>query len=176
MATLYQRILGDRFEALAPVLRRFHSQPNGGVAQGKLQVIRAPGRLKAILAAVMRLPRQQDAAVMRLEVSPTRDGERWTRFIGQSTLITKQTAWKSLLLEKNGPVCLGLEIDIVEGGMVFRTRRAWFIGIPLPRWLTPEAEATALPVDNGWALVVRLSLPLVGRILEYRGNVVPEET
>jgi hypothetical protein len=174
--TLYQRILGKRFGSLHPVLRRFHSSQEGGAGVGRFQVIRYPGRLRTLLAAALRLPPARDATEVRLEVSPTGAGERWERSFSGSALVTRQTARGALLVEHAGPIRFGLAIDVVDGGMMFQTRRVWLLGLPLPRWIAPAVEATVVPNEEGWSVLVRLTFPWVGPLLQYRGEVFPQWT
>jgi hypothetical protein len=174
--TLYQRILGERFADLHPVLRRFHSFLEGGSGVGRLQVIRYPGRLRKLLAAALRLPPARDATEVRLEVSPTGTGERWERSFSGWSLVTRQTARGALLVEHAGPICFGLAVDVVDRGMVFQTRRVWLLGLPLPRWIAPAVEAKVVPNGEGWTVQVRLTFPGVGPLLQYRGEVFPQWT
>src|SRR4051794_344293 len=50
---LYRRILGERFEALPEVLRRFHDAPGGGRARGSFRIERGRGWLRNGLATLL---------------------------------------------------------------------------------------------------------------------------
>ena len=176
MQTLYQRVLGERFADLHPALRRFHSSEADISGVGLFRVIHHPGWLRRMVAFVAGLPPAGDAVAVRLEVSPTGTGERWVRSFAGRPLVTFQTVEGGLLMERGGPICFGLVLEVVEGGMTFRTRRAWLLGIPLPKWIAPNVEAEVVPNEAGWRAEVRLRLPLLGRILDYEGEVVPQWT
>jgi hypothetical protein len=137
-------------------------------------VIRYPGRLRTLLATALRLPPARDVTEVRLEVAPVGAGEQWQRSFSGWSLVTRQTAQGALLVERAGPFRFGLAVDVVDGGMVFQTRHVWLLGFPLPRWIAPVVEATVVPNGEGWTVRVRLTLPGVGPLLQYRGEVVPQ--
>jgi hypothetical protein len=49
---LYRRVLGEEFDRLAPVLRRFHAEPTGGAAQGTFAVEHGRGFVASEVATV----------------------------------------------------------------------------------------------------------------------------
>jgi hypothetical protein len=173
---LYRRVLGDWFAELHPTLRRFHSSAEGGAGRGRFRVTRSarwPGRL---LASLLRLLPAQESVEVRLKVSPRGAGERWERVFGDSSLVTFQSARVGLLIEEAGPLHFGFAVEVVQGGMRFRARRVWLFGLPLPGWCSPSVDAVVVPNERGWAVTVRLTLPLLGPLLGYEGEVVPQWT
>jgi hypothetical protein len=167
--SLYRRVLGERFDDLHPVLRRFHSSETAVSGLGRFRMVHHPGWFRKALLVALRFPHAGEAVELKLEVSPTEDGERWVRAFPGRPLVTVQTARGDLLIERGGPMRFGLAVEVVGGGMTFRTRRAWFLGVPLPRRLAPDVA-----VERGWNVAVRLTMPLVGRLLDYEGEVVPQ--
>jgi hypothetical protein len=172
---LYQRVLGPKFAELHPTLRRFHSLP-GGTASGRFRVTHAPGRLRKLLLAVMPLPRAGDDLDVPLTVSLSGPGELWVRAFPGSPFITIQTERRGLLMERSGPVSFGFTLGVVDGAMTFTMTKFRFAGVPLPLWLGPSVSAVEVPNDNGWTVIVRVTLPLFGQMLEYHGEVTPRWT
>ena len=173
MATLYQRVLGERFDALHPVLRRFHSSETPIVGRGLFRVVHHPGWLRKMLLFVLRFPKKGEAVEVRLEVTPSEAGEHWVRAFPGRPLVTRQTAEAGLLMERGGPLCFGLAVEVVAGGLTFRTCRTWMLGVPLPSWFAPRVDVDVVPSAEAWTVAVRLALPLVGRLLDYEGEMVP---
>ena len=64
---------------------------------------------------------------------------------------------------------------LVEGeSLLFRARRAWLFGIPLPLWLSPRIEAENHPAtSDGWQVRVCFRVPLLGEVARYEGTVTP---
>src|SRR5205823_1320361 len=108
---------------------------------------------------------------VRLEVSPRgAGGELWVRAFPGWPFVTTQTAGRGLLLERDGPVCFGFALDVVEGGgMTFTTKEFRVVGFPLPLWAAPSVRAVVAPNEGGWTVTVRMRLPVVGDLLEYHG-------
>src|SRR5207247_2069614 len=97
---------------------------DGRRASGRMNVVRAGGRLRNLIAAAMGIP---PAGVydMLLEVSPRGKAERWVRRFGRHVLATVQREYRGLLVESSGPASIGFELVIQEGALLFRPRRAW---------------------------------------------------
>jgi hypothetical protein len=175
VSTIYQRLLQERFELLTPVLRRFLGAPGAVRASGRLTVTRAPGRLRNLVASALGIP-PAGAFDLLLDVSPHAVGQRWKRRFGSGhELQTDQADYRGLLVESSGPASLGFELIVEGGALLFRPRRAWLLGLPLPLWLAPGVEADNRPAGPGsWRVCVRFRVPLLGRVAEYEGDVIPE--
>jgi uncharacterized protein DUF4166 len=168
--SLYQRMLGPDFERLGPVLQRFHSRDSGR-AYGRLQVTR-PARWWALLVAWAGGLPAAGSASLRLDVTPQGRGQQWVRSFGGQQLVTTQTAGTGCLLEGNGPLTLAFYMHVRQGGLAMRSQRAWFLGLPLPRILSPRVTAAVLPDPLGWQVRVRIRLPWLGEITRYEGSVI----
>lgn len=174
MPTVYERVLGERFQSLHPTLRRFLGGASGGRAFGRMRVTRAKGRLRNAIATVLRIPPAGEYD-MTLEVSPRGDAQLWVRRFGPHVLTTRQREYRGLLLESSGPASIGFDLVLQEGALLFRPRRAWAFGIRLPLWLAPWIEPENRPMESGgWRVQVRFGVPLLGQVAEYTGIVVAE--
>lgn len=172
--SLYRRILGPRFDALPEVLRRFHGETSGGNARGTLRVERGAGRLRNALASLAGFPRPGAEVPVRLRVVVEGDRERWVRHFGGHRLETVQWARGDLLMERAGPTSFSSALVIDGPCLSYDLRRAWFAGIPLPRWLAPSVEGHTIAGEGGWRVVVRISAPALGELVRYEGWVEPE--
>jgi hypothetical protein len=175
LATIYQRVLGDRFDLLPQSLGRFLSDEHGGRATGRLTVTRSAGYLRGLAAAALGIPPAGDYYLL-LEVSPHGAGQRWVRRFGHHRLETTQIDHRGLLVESTGPASLGFQLTIERGALVFRPCRAWVLGIPWPPWLAPSIEAKNWPNESGgWRVRVEFCVPLLGLVGKYEGDVMPED-
>jgi Domain of unknown function (DUF4166) len=167
------RLLQDRFELLAPALHRFLAEDRGR-AFGRLSVRRSAGRLRNLGAAALGVPPEGDYDLL-LEVTLNGAGQRWTRRFGPHALVTTQIEHCGLLVESSGPGSLGFELIVEAGALLFRPRRAWVFGLPVPLWMAPNIEADNWPTESGgWRVHLRFCLPLLGVVGEYEGEVTPE--
>jgi Domain of unknown function (DUF4166) len=171
---LYRRLLGDAFDRLPPVWRRFHDSPTGGSGSGTFRVTRGKGRLANLLANLGGLPRAGDAVPVRLRVVVEGERERWVREFPACRMETVQWARDGLLVEAVGPVRLGLRVQPEGEVLRFDVVRAWVLGVPVPRWLAPRASAVTVARDDAWEVDVSLAAPLLGLLVRYQGLLTPD--
>jgi hypothetical protein len=169
--SLYRRILGERFDALPEVLRRFHGSPAGGRARGTFRVERAEGRLRNAVAALLGMPESSQGVPVCLDVNVEGGRERWCRLFGERRLVTVQWAMGDLLMESLGLVSFSSALELEGPCLRNEFRRAWFAGIPIPRWISPTVTGSEVAGDSGWRVEVHIMAPFLGEIVRYEGWV-----
>lgn len=172
--SLYRRILGERFDSLPEVLRRFHDTPRGGRARGMLQVERSGGWRASAVASFMGLPEAGTNISTVVEVKVEGDRERWVRRFGERRVETIQWMHDGLLMESFGATTFSNVLTIEDLCLRYDFRRAWFAGILLPRRFAPFVDGRVYAGDGGWRVVVCVSAPLLGDLVHYEGWVEPE--
>lgn len=171
VAPLYSRVLGRRFELLPPLLRQMHSRTEKTDWYGTFRVRRGTGWLRNLMATIAGLPPSCDEVPLQLTVEPIGDRELWSRRFGEHPMVSTQWQSGRFLIEAVGPSRLALELTADETGLTCESTRAWFLFIPLPHVLSPRVTAKETPTDDGWHVDVTLSLPMVGRMIQYTGDV-----
>src|SRR5262249_42896075 len=175
MLPLYQRVLGDDFERLPPVLRRFHGGTEGGRARGVFRVTRGAGRLRNWLANRMGLPPAGGRIPIVLAVRVEGEREYWGgQFEGSAPLKTVQWLKRGQLRESAGPICFGFHLALAGPTLRFEQVGGWLAGLRLPRLLLPRVQAEATGQAVGWHVRVRVEVPLFGFLAQYEGEMVPE--
>jgi len=172
--SLYRQTLGDAFEGLPPVLKRFHEQPSEAMACGTFQVIRGKGWIRGVLATLLHLPPPGERVPVVLHVQMLGEVESWTRKFDTLHLVTRQWLQDGLLMEAAGPMRFGFRMTADATGMRFEFARCWFVGIPLPSALSPQVNATVSEYEEGWWLQVRIDFPLLGMLTRYEGKVTSQ--
>jgi hypothetical protein len=172
--SLYRRILGAEFDALPEVLRRFHDAGGESRARGTFRVERGAGWLRNAIAAILGMPPAGSDVPVRLRVVAEGDRERWIRDFDGHRVETVEWARGDLLMERSGPVCFSCSLVLDGSRLIYEFRRAWFAGVPIPRWLSPHVESYLDADVSGWRVVVRIFAPIVGRLVSYEGWVEPE--
>jgi hypothetical protein len=188
-ASLYLQALGPAFTALAPVLQRLHGSGARRNVQGTLRVRVGSHPLARAFLWLGRLPLAQHTAAachLRLSFDEDENGERWDRRIGPHRIISVQkpvssrvanqvsptTAAAGEIIERFGLLTLDLCLRVKRKNLWVRSRAARFGGILLPAWLAIRVVAYERAVDeNSFCVDVRVSSPLIGRLLEYRGRL-----
>src|SRR5580704_17216100 len=69
---LYARLLGSSWLQVAEPLGFAHA--SGSTVRGRLRVAHGPGHVARLLARLLHLPRESDASVTRLVITPGVDG------------------------------------------------------------------------------------------------------
>jgi Domain of unknown function (DUF4166) len=176
MATqsLYRRILGDKFDALPEVLKRFHSASGTSDARGTFRVKRGSGYLRNLVATVVGMPRAGENVPVQLEVVAQEDCEIWLRHFPGQTLKSVQWARGHLLIEGFGFGSFSSTLELRGSRVVYVFGRAWFLGVPVPRGLAPFVDGYVDAGERGWLVVVHIFVPFLGEILHYEGWVEPE--
>jgi hypothetical protein len=174
LPTLYRRALGGAFDTLPPVLHRFHDQPNGGCARGAGRVTWGEGWLPRAIAALARMPRPGDSVSIHLRVVVEGERERWVRQFDGRPFATAQWLQDGLLVEAVGPFRLGFVLVATPETLRFELVRCWLFAFPVPPALRVRVEAVMTARPQSWWVDVRVDVPLLGRLVRYEGEVVPE--
>jgi hypothetical protein len=174
LQSLYRRVLGSRFETLPDVLKRFHDEASGGRARGRFRVERGRGRLRNLVASLSGFPHAGEDVPVALEVEVKGNRERWNRRFPGKTFTTWQWADGELLMERVGSIVFSSSLEIDGPVLRYPFRRAWLLGLPLPRRLSPHVVGWVCAGDRGWQVVVHISVPFLGELVHYEGWVEPE--
>ena len=169
--SLYQRVLREKMSLLPEPMRAFHASVTGGRCEGTLRVRRGSNFIAHLAATLGGLPQESDATTVQLQVIPDANKERWVRKFGESTLSSIQWEENGLLIEQFPMMRFGLELVPEGTTLVHKLRRCWLGPLPLPLALAPRIATTATGIENGWRLSVRVSLPVIGRLIEYEGDI-----
>lgn len=174
-APLYERVMGEEFEHLPTVLRQFHRAATGASASGTMRVSRRGGLIGKQIGDLLGLPTAGDAVPIRLQVSVEGDKERWVRWFGDKETKTMQWEDDGLLVEEGSAMRFHFELSTDGDSLEFRQRHVkLFPFFPLPRFAAPRSQAKMTARGDGWDVEVSVSVPVLGRVIEYQGFVRPD--
>ena len=174
---LFARAIGPAFDGLPPAIRALHETPGRSLWRGEATTEGAVGPLAALAARVIGFPRTQDACAA--EVSIAADGERsiWRRRIGGHAFSSVLSASREggRVRERFGPLSMDLRLTPEGERLVYRVE-GWRLGpLPLPRALGPTTTAyEEVDAEGRFVFDVEIRLPLVGRVVRYRGWLARE--
>jgi hypothetical protein len=176
---LYRRLLGEAWDRLPASVRALHDLQGETRVAGRAEVDRGTGLLSRLVATVVGFP----AAGGEVPVEVTfqvRDGiETWQRrFAGQRFSSTQEEGRgrsEGLVVERFGPVRVGMAL-VVEGDRLRLVVRRWSLfGLPLPLALAPNGEAWETEAEGRFRFHVEIRHPWTGLIVRYRGWLAPAE-
>ena len=165
---LYARVLGDRFVRLPASVRAMHSNLRDGGAAGEAQVTGAANVLGALIARIVGFPR---AGRYPLHVTFAEDekGERWTRHFGRTSFHSVLGMHNGVLTEQFGPLRFLFDLPVDAKRLMMKMGGWSAFGIPLPLALAPRSLAAEWEEDGRFHFDVPIALPLIGRLVHYRG-------
>ena len=167
-APVYRRLLGEAFDALPQALRSFHGDPGGGTWTGAADVSRGRGAAARFAGWVAGFPPEGRGVPLTVEVRRDRGGETWVRDYAGHRMSSRQGEgfgrWSGLLVERFGPVRVGLALVAGNGGLSLGVRRWSVLGIPLPIVLAPGGDVRETEMDGRFAFHVEVASPLMLRL------------
>ncbi len=170
---LYERLLGQAYIELPPAIQTVHGTARPLTLEGRAEVEGATTVLGRIIARAFRLP--PGGTDLPVRVTMTRHGiaEVWTREFGRHRMQTTQSEGRGrhdrLIVERFGPARFGMAVVVSAGALSLVLRRWDVLGVPMPRFLMPRVVAGESAPDGRFQFSVEIALPLVGRLVRYRG-------
>ncbi len=171
---LYKRVMGSQFDHIPPAVRNMHTVFGTAVAFGKAEVQRGTSLLARLVCNIMRFP---PSGQHTLEVHFTEQNgvERWTRNFGGHRFSSALSTSAGRLIERFGPMRFHFDLPADEQELTMAMRRWSVLGIPLPLWLAPRSAAREWAEGDLFYLDVPIDLPLIGRVVHYRGYLHPAQ-
>ena len=148
-------------------------------ARGMASVEGGRGVLAGIIAAAMGFPSAANETPVTVRFTVADGVETWARSFGDSKFSSAQFAGQGrderLLCERFGALTFAMAL-VVDGGRLSLVVRRWsLLGIPLPMWLCPRADAYESVEAGRFRFHVEIRHPLTGLIVRYRGALSSPE-
>jgi Domain of unknown function (DUF4166) len=179
---LYQGLLGAAWWQLAPVVQCAHRAADQIDSAGRFDITHGSGVLARLLVHWMGMPPAGHGVPTRLRRLRVQDGEQWNRTFGKFRLQSTQYARDTrLLAECFGRLEIRFRLEVRSGGICYcqcgAAVRVGSLWLPLPLWLSPRVAGEEMPgqTSNQTRVRVTVQLPLVGRALEYEGQMQTQE-
>ncbi|MGI8611198.1 MAG: precorrin-6A/cobalt-precorrin-6A reductase [Sphingomicrobium sp.] len=167
---LYRRLMGDGFDRLAPALQAMHGVLRDSGAHGRGKVERGTHPLARLVAKAMRFPRTGDHP-LHVHFAEDRGVERWTRDFGGQCFASSSSRAGDQVVERHGPLRFHFDLQVADGALEMVMRHWSVLGLPLPLALAPRSPAREREEDGRFHFDVPIDLPLIGRVIHYRGWV-----
>ncbi|HZH09278.1 MAG TPA: DUF4166 domain-containing protein [Microvirga sp.] len=176
-SNLFEIALGPDLAHLPPAVREIHT--NTPIHLSGRATISGAERWRAkILAKLFGFPDSTDDVEADILLNRLGRREIWIRRFGRSAFRSTLRPGPAprRVYERFGPFEFELELTPDRSGFTLDIVR-WYLGpIRLPKRSAPRAPARAFVDENGrYRFDVAISLPLIGRLVRYRGWLLPEE-
>jgi hypothetical protein len=174
---LFPVLLGEQWHALPLPLRRMHGDAARVLARGEADVEGATHLPARMLRRMLGLPAPGRAQPLELTIE-RRDGhETWTRRFAairmRSQLVRSPRG--DQLHERLGPVTLYFELRREGNAIDWQLRGGRLLGLPLPRACFGSVFSRSGLQGDRYAFHIDARLPLLGRLVAYRGWLEPTD-
>lgn len=172
-----RRWFGEDFSQLHPRLQALHL--TGGILRGDVEPRTGTGIAGLIgrrIAASMGLPLDRRRRGLEVVIDHDANGLLWSRrFDGgavmTSTFVPVGTRACGYWVETTGALRLHLGVDTAGGGWQWKPLRAYVHSMRVPLWTLPRLRAGKRIVGDRYLFSVELSVPIIGEVLGYRGEL-----
>jgi hypothetical protein len=171
-------LVGEGWQRLPEAVHNAHLTDDLMEARAVFRVSHGQSWLARCMAWLARLPAQSDAAPVRLAVHRVEGGERWERAFPNTRLISIQyDAGDGLLGERFGLLDIRFRLPVMDRALVYLQESAALtlgrLRLSIPKWLAPQVTARESTAADGKTphILVSVSLPLVGLLVEYEGDL-----
>ena len=172
IASLFQRVIGPRFLELPPELQRIHDDRPHVMLAGVCDVERGANPLIALIALMASLPPTGGKVRTTVRIDRDAHGETWTRNFGGHQMRSRLWTSDGLLMERLGLVKLAFNLQVETDRIEWRVARARVMGLRLPAGWFSSARATEQVIGGEYRFDVRVTMPIVGLLVNYRGTLV----
>lgn len=172
---IFARAIGPDFDGLPPAIRALHETPGRSLWRGEALTEGAAGPLAALVARIVGFPTAQAACPAEVLIEADGDRSVWRRRIGGHAFasVLSHPRDGGRVQERFGPLSMDLMLTPEGERLVYRVE-GWRLGpISLPRVLAPLTQAhEEVDAEGRFVFDVEISLPLIGRLVRYRGWLV----
>jgi uncharacterized protein (TIGR01777 family) len=189
---MFERIFPDH-QQLQPHIKQFKLSPSGGRGHGTVTVTKSNYFAK-LLGKLITFPLEMENQPFYAEV--TNEGlhlQRWKRVFGDKT--PEQNSYEtthSTYCDSKQQLYLSEGIGgwfdkafrfiysiehLADDSLKFQSQGMTLFDkfkLPLPSCLLPKSHWLETPTTNGWTFDGRISLPLIGELMHYKGDFHPE--
>ncbi len=179
LTSVFQRALGPALADLPAPIQALHDVQYMRRWEGLGRVDRGTGLLSRVICRVVGFPPATDA--IAVEVTMTRHGqtETWIRDFGGRSFRSHLRAASPLgagrITERFGLLTFGIQLTPGPGRLDYPVISGHALGIPIPRPFLPLSEARETADGDAAQFDVKVSLPLVGLLVRYRGSLRPAD-
>jgi saccharopine dehydrogenase-like NADP-dependent oxidoreductase len=170
---LFRQVLGASFEELPKVTQALHRGTPAIIGEGKADIDAPDNLVGRMISALFRFPKPGKDVPVSVLVEQVPGAERWLRrYPGRDMISFMANAdpQAQTLEERFGPLRFRMKITAYEQGLDMKMVSARCGSLPLPRFLVSNIVATErASAESRHLFDVSISLPLIGRIVRYRG-------
>lgn len=168
MSDLFKACLGEKFEQLAPVVRKAHAGKTR--LEGDVVVERG-NAIARVVCDLFGMP--PSSPKCRLVVLGSHDAQvmTWNRHFDNHAMDSNFYRDGKCLVERLGPIHMKMTLDVTDGVLTYALDKTRIFGIPIPRFMSPSVKAVEQQVGDMYRFSVEVAMPVVGKLVSYLGDM-----
>lgn len=156
---------------MAEPVRRMHGGALSLRAHGQAEVDGARHVFARLLRRVLGLPEPGAGQAITLTIERVGSRETWTRHFASRRMrsVLEPASEGGRLRERLGPVSFHFELRRAEDAIDWVLLEGRFLGMRLPRGVFGSVSSRSLAEHGRYVFHVDTRMPLIGRLVSYRG-------
>ncbi len=171
MPDLFKSCLGNQFEQLAPLVRKAHV---GRIRlEGEVTVERG-NRVADLICRIFGMPPATPNCRLVVHGNHDTNHMTWNRFFDDFPMNSFFYKDESYLVERLGPIHMKMAVDVNDGVLTYTLAKTRILGIPIPKFIGPQVMAVEEQAGDQYRFRVLVSMPVVGKLISYFGDMSVE--
>lgn len=175
-SALFSRAIGAGFDALPEALKALHETQGSSLWRGRCRVEGAQGLAAGLVGRLFGFPGAGEDLPVQVAIEADEMRSVWRRaiagrrFVSRLSLPNAGAHGYGRVVERFGPLAFDLVLRPDEGRLIYEVRGWRAFGLPMPRGLAPSTRThEAVDALGRFEFDVEIGLPLLGRMVRYRG-------
>lgn len=168
-AALFPSLLGPEWNGLNESVRRMHGDSARLRACGEADIEGAMNLPARGLRALLGLPSPGTRQPLEFTIERRGMRETWTRNFAGARMRSVLDGAGGLLREQLGPMTFRFRLRRRESAIEWDLHSTRLMGIRVPRWMSGHVLSESGSELGRYAFKVDVRMPLIGRLVSYRG-------
>lgn len=165
---LLKLCLGQDYGLLDPLVKKAHT--GSSQLKGRVSVQRG-NWLANVICNIFSMPAASKSCALTVVGEHSLDYMSWNRLFDDFAMNSHFEREGQQLVEVLGPIRMNMQLQVSEGALIYRLVKARILGVPIPLWLAPRVIAEEAQVGEVYRFTVNVSMPLVGLLVSYGGDM-----
>ena len=169
--TLYERILGEKFKELSPLVQTMHSYDSSKTLKGTVNIQRGKSFVAKLLNPLMGLPKEQKDALLMLELKAEKQEEIWKRTFGIDSFSSVQYQDAEQMVEHMGLIKMYFDVYVDEASLCTVLKTTTILGVNVPKIFTLNISSQVKEEQGIVLFSVEVSTKKGALVINYDGII-----
>ncbi len=169
--TLYERILGEKFKELSPLVQAMHTYESSNVLKGTVNIQRGKNFVAKLLNPLMGLPKEQKDALLMLELKAEKQKEVWMRTFGSDSFSSVQYQDAEQMVERMGLIKMYFDVYVEEASLCTVLKKTTILGVNVPKMFTLNISSEVKEEQGRVLFLVEVSTKKGALVINYDGII-----